>query len=48
MMSDILTKLNFTVDINELREYYKTLQEEYWDLLPMGTAIKDHPWDKEN
>jgi hypothetical protein len=26
-------------------KHHKTLKEEYWDLLPMGTAIKDHPWD---
>lgn len=23
-----------------------TLHEEYWDLLPAGTSIKEHPWDK--
>jgi len=27
-------------------KHYYTLREEYWDLLPHGTAIKDHPWDR--
>ncbi len=37
-MNNILTKLNFAVDINELRDYYKTLQEEY--------AFLDWSWEK--
>jgi hypothetical protein len=32
MIDKILTNLNFTVDIKELREYYKTLKEQYSDL----------------
>lgn len=31
-MNNLLTKLNFIVDINELREYYKTLEEQYSNL----------------
>jgi len=31
-MNDILTKLNFVVDVNELREYYNTLKEQHSDL----------------
>ena len=23
-----------------------TLKENYWDLMPMGGAIKEHPWDR--
>lgn len=26
-------------------EHCATLQSEYWDMMPMGGAIKDHPWD---
>jgi hypothetical protein len=32
MIDKILTTLNFTVNINELREYYETLNEQYSDL----------------
>jgi hypothetical protein len=32
MIDKILTNLNFSVDINELKEYYKTLKEEHSDL----------------
>lgn len=32
MIDKILTNLNFNVSIEELREYYKTLQQEYSDL----------------
>jgi hypothetical protein len=32
MIDKILTTLNFTVDIEELREYYETLVEQYSDL----------------
>jgi hypothetical protein len=35
MTNDILTRLNFAVDINELKEYYRILKEDYdnfkWD-----------------
>lgn len=37
-MDDILTNLNFNVDINELREYYHTLKTEHIDL--------DWSWEK--
>jgi len=23
-----------------------TLHQEYWDMMPMGGAIKEHPWDQ--
>jgi hypothetical protein len=32
MIDKILTNLNFTVDINELREYYNILKEQHCDL----------------
>ena len=32
MIDKILTNLNFTVDIDELREYYNTLKEQHSDL----------------
>jgi hypothetical protein len=38
-MNDILTTLNFTVDINELRNYYNILKENYSDL--------DWSWSKD-
>lgn len=38
MTDKILTNLNFTVDINELRDYYNTLQEKFSDL--------DWSWEK--
>ena len=27
-------------------KYGKTLHEEYWDMMPVGGAIKEHPWDR--
>ena len=27
-------------------KHTETLQTEYWDLMPMHGAIKDHPWDR--
>ena len=39
----------FNTDEEKMLFYLKherTLREEYWDMLPLGTAIKDHPWDE--
>ena len=29
-----------------LLKYGDTLKEEYWDMMPMGGSIREHPWDK--
>ena len=26
-------------------KHSKTINEEYWDMLPHGTSIRPHPWD---
>ena len=28
-------------------KHSKTLQEEYWDIMPIGGSIKPHPWDND-
>jgi hypothetical protein len=38
-------------DTEEERFFYylkhcATLQSEYWDMMPMGGSIKEHPWDR--
>ena len=29
-------------------KHHKTLQEDYWDMMPIGGSIRAHPWDNED
>ena len=48
---DIILGWERGFDSEEERFFYylkhcATLEREYWDMMPMGGKIKDHPWDK--
>ena len=48
---DIILGWERGFDSEEERFFYylkhcATLHEEYWDIMPMGGKIKDHPWDE--
>ncbi len=48
---DIILGWEKGFDTEEERFFYylkhcATLQSEYWDMMPMGGSIKEHPWDE--
>jgi len=48
---DIILTWEKGFDSEEEKMFYyikhsKTLHEEYWDMMPMGGSIKEHPWDR--